>query len=282
MKNYGLNIYKEIAEQSREDHVYGGLSQPCITNIEPEEREKYLPAGELQNIGEEKMDCASRSPINILETKFNWLLRNKKISPENEKWLNDNGYIENNSCLFSDAFVAIKSGTTREGNSLKATLHAIYSQGLVPKKLLPQLDSFEEHHNPERITESIKQLGLDFLERFPMEYEKVYTIHSEELLKEDMLDVAGFAWSQPENGIYPRIDNSPNHAFMVFGFPKYKIFDNYVDSFDGDFIKQLAPDYNLLDYGYRIKIIKEIIPAKSSGFSELFKSYLKVLKRLFS
>lgn len=282
MKNYGLNIYKEIAEQSSEDYVFGGFSQPCITNIEPEEREKYLPVGELQNIGEEKMDCASRSPINILETKFNWLLRNKKISHENEKWLNDNGYIENNSCLFSDAFVAINSGTTREGNSLKATLQAIHSQGLVPKKLLPQLDSFEEYHNPERITESIKQLGLDFLDRFPMEYEKVYTVHSEDLLKEDMLDVAGYAWSQPENGIYPRIDNSPNHAFMVFGFPKYKAFDNYVDSFDGDFIKQLSPDYNLLDYGYRIKIVKEITPVKSNGISELFKSYLKVLKRLFS
>lgn len=276
MKNYGLNIYKEIAEQSREDHVYGGLSQPCITNIEPEEREKYLPAGELQNIGEEKMDCASRSPINILETKFNWLLRNKKISPENEKWLNDNGYIENNSCLFSDAFVAINSGTTREGNSLKAPLQAIHSQGLVPKKLLPQLDSFEEHHNPERITESIKQLGLDFLLRFPIEYEKVYTIHSEELLKEDILDDAGYAWTVPINGVYPKTDNPPNHCFIRFGFPKYMAFDNYVDSFDGDFIKQLAPDYNFLDYGYRVKITEQKIPVKTNWFSEFFKKYFKL------
>jgi hypothetical protein len=285
MKNYGLNIYKEIAEQSREDHVYGGLSQPCITNIEPEEREKYLPKGEVQRGTEDFMSCATMGPINILEAKFNWLLRNKKLSPENEKWLKDNGYITSeNKVEFSDRYISILSGTTRDGNSLKAPLQAIHEFGLIPKSMLPANESmdFDDFHNVNDITPEMKPLGLDFLSRFPMEYEKVYTIHSEELLKEDFLDDAGYAWPTPIDGVYPKTDNFLNHCCIRFDFPKYRAFDNYVDSVDGDFIKQLAPDYNFLDYGYRIKILKEIIPAKSSGFSELFKSYLKVLKRLFS
>lgn len=277
MKNFGLNIYKEIAEQSEDDHVYGGLSQPCITNIEPEERVEYLPIGELQNIGEEKMDCATRGPENILETKFDWLLKKNKIFPENKKWLQEKGYInEGGHITFSDAFIAINSGTTREGNSLKAPLQAIHSCGLIPKYLLPQLDSFDANHDPKRITDEMRQLGLDFLARFPMEYEKVYAIHYEELLKEDLLDVAGYAWPRPVNGVYPKVDNPPNHCFIIFGFPKYQIFDNYVDTFDGDFIKQLAPDYNFLDYGYRIKITEQKIPVKTNWFFEFFKKYFKL------
>src|SRR3990167_4810918 len=95
LKNYGIDWEREIKERSdEEDEVYGAFSTPCIAIIPENEREQYLPVGERQNIGEEKMDCASRSPINTLETKFNYLYQNKKLRPENLKWLEDNGYVE--------------------------------------------------------------------------------------------------------------------------------------------------------------------------------------------
>ena len=169
--NKGINWEKELREQSDEDWIFGSQSVACIAEIPEVAREQYLPKGERQNIGEEKMDCASRAPLNILEAKFNWLYRNGKLI--NKQWLEDNGYVANGVIEFSDAFVAINSGTTREGNSLKAPLEAIRKQGLIPKSMLPQLESFDDYYNPLRITGSMRKLGEEFVARFTINYEKV-------------------------------------------------------------------------------------------------------------
>lgn len=93
MKNYGFDLQKELAGQSTEDWQFGAFSQPCLTSIPPEDREKFLPKGEVQKGAEDFMDCATRSPLNILEAKFNFLLRRGKLSEENIVWLYSNGYI---------------------------------------------------------------------------------------------------------------------------------------------------------------------------------------------
>src|ERR1041385_1135902 len=120
MKNHGFNVELERQHQSDDDWIFGADSAPCIALIPEAEREQYLPQGELQNIGSEKYDCASRGPINILEAKFTYLYQNYKLNKENRKWLEDNGYVQWGRVLFSDRFIAIKSGTTVGGNSLKA------------------------------------------------------------------------------------------------------------------------------------------------------------------
>jgi hypothetical protein len=220
------------------------------------------------------MDCASRGPVNILETKFNWLYKNGKL--KNSKWLEDNGFVKNGDIEFSDAFVAINSGTTREGNSLKAPLEAIRKQGMIPKLMLPKEDfmTFDEYHSPKRITEKMKNLGQEFVSRFTIRYEKVYEEYYGDLLKQDLLNVAGFAWSSPINGEYPRTDEQPNHCFVIYKTPKYYAFDNYID-FDNDFIKKLAPDYNFVDYGYRLYISENEISKLS-----LFEKILNILKQI--
>ncbi len=276
MKNYGLDLKREQEEQSEQDWVFGALSSPCITDIPETERENYLPRGEKQNVGEEKMDCASRSPINELETKFNWLLRNKKLLPENEKWLRDNGYITENGIEFSDRFIAILSGTTREGNSLKAPIDAIRKNGLVPKYKLPQVSTFNDYHNKESVTGSLLALGQQFLQRFKINYEKVYQVHYKELLKEDMMGVAGYAWPTPVNGEYPKTDSEPNHAFLMFKNPAYNIFDNYEES-TNDFIKKLAPDYTFIDYGYRVYITAQYIPSNNNWLADIISNIWQLL-----
>ena len=82
MKQYGFNLELEKSSQSEEDWVGGTL--PDLASIPVAERFDYLPKGERQNIGDEKMDCASRGPLNVLETKFNWLIWNKKLSFEHK------------------------------------------------------------------------------------------------------------------------------------------------------------------------------------------------------
>ena len=259
MKKYGLNLDLELKHASDDDWVFGGFSIPCLASIPESDRVKYLPIGEVQRGKEDMMDCATRGPINILETKFNYLYRNNKLIPENKKWLEDNNYVNNGNIEFSDAFIAILSGTTREGNSLKAPLQAIENNGLIPKSKLPFINSmsFEQYHDPNRITDSLKSLGQEFKRRFPINYEKVYAVHFNELYESDLIDEAGYAWPQPINGEYPRVEEDPNHVWVGICRPLHTIFDNYIDPVDGDFIKKLASDYKMLDYGYRVYITSQ-------------------------
>lgn len=259
-KNYGINLDLEAQHRSEQDWVFGAESPKDIAQIPEAIRTMYLPRGEVQRGQEDLMDCATRGPINVLETKFSWLYRNKKLKPENLKWLEDKGYVDTEGKItFSDAFIAINSHTTRQGNSLIAPLDAIRKCGLIPKKLLPLEPSmtFDEYHNPQRITRDITQLGLEFLKRFTLARETVMEKDYGTLLLEDMLIVAGFAWPQPINGEYPKSGNQPNHCFIIFNEPKYYAFDNYLDVIDNDFVKKLTGDYDFLDYGYRIIITSE-------------------------
>lgn len=256
IKNYGLNWQKEIADQSPEDWVVGAQPLPDFAEIPEAERGDYLPAGEVQMSDiEDMMDCASRAPINILEAKFTYLYLTGKLIRQDADWLQKEGYVNGGRVMFSDAFVAINSGTTRDGNSLKAPLDAIRKQGLIPKKLMPleKWMTFDYYHDPNRITQAIRNLGMEFLNRFIINYEKVYSPDFSAVLKKDMLDVAGFAWPEPKNGIYPMVTTQPNHAFVIWKNPPYFAFDNYLDTHDQDFVKQLAPNYELT-HGYRVLV----------------------------
>ena len=91
--NTGLDLEKEQAEQDGSEWQFGAVSQPGLANIPEDEREQYLPKGELQSGKEDFMDCVSRGYNNSLETQFNYLLRNGKLRDENLEWLYNKGYI---------------------------------------------------------------------------------------------------------------------------------------------------------------------------------------------
>lgn len=264
VKNYGLDLTKEKADREDTDyeHTLGGIIEYCIAEMQSEDRSKYLPVGEVQRGVEDTMDCASRAPVNMLETKFNYLLKNGLLNLQNELWLRESGYVVDNEVQFSDAFIAIKSGTTRSGNSLKAPCQAIHEHGLVPKLLVPleKTMTWSEYHDPSRITTEIENLGREFARRFPVNYKRFYSDAFAEILAVDMIVVGGYAWPRPDNdGVYPSVDMEPNHAFLDVRLPEHIIFDNYIDPYDGDFVKSLAPDYKLLSYGYRLYITQEVV-----------------------
>ena len=288
MKNHGLDLAREETELRGDEHVFGASSTVCLFSVPEKDREFYLPIGELQNIGEEKSGCVSRAYVNILETKFNYALAKGLIKPENKKWLEDNGYLENGKITFSDAFIEILSNTTKAGNSMKAPVDTIYRNGLVPKKMLPQLESFEGHYNPARITHEHKVLGQEFLKRFKLNYEQVFTADMASLLKHDSAAAAVYAWPFPENGEYPRKPEFPfNHCVMAYALPKTYIFDNYIDSSDGDFIKKLKEDYDFYDYAYRVYVSAQNVPSALESVPEwqkipLFTWLAKMLAWLFT
>lgn len=259
MKNYGIDLEREKAEQSPEDWMFGAQALPCLTDgLLDTERFEFLPIGEVQQGKEDMMDCASRSPINNIETKLNCLLEKGKLP--HEQWFRDKGYIivkkspqgDLETFALSDAFVAINSGTTRSGNSIKAPIDAIRKQGIIPKFMLPLEPwmTWEDYHNTERITGSMYALGQESLSKIGFNYEKIPLSLFKEANKKDLMCVAGYAWSGPENGEYPRSDGPFNHAWLNIK-PDTYAFDNYID-LDGDFIKKLAPDYLFYEHGYRI------------------------------
>jgi len=258
IKNHGIDLEREEQEISQEDWVFGSQKLSGIAeNISFIDRCKYLPKGEVQRGKEDMMDCASRGPINILEFKLNYLYQNNLLHIKNRLWLEQKGYVTEEGLIeLSDAFIAILSNTTRHGNSLKGPVHATHEYGVIPKQLLP-LDkgmTWSEYHRKSRITKDMLKLGEEFLSRFSINYERVLEKDFNKVVDKDLIDVAGYAWPQPNGDVYPRVEYRHNHVFVYFEKPIYKIFDNYRDSFDGDFIKRLATNYSLYKHGYRIII----------------------------
>ncbi len=265
--NNGLNLELEALHQNGTERQFSAFSPAALISIPEAIREDFLPVGEEQNIGEEKFDCASRGPLNILAPVFTYGFTRKLFKPENIQWLEEKGYLLNGKIDFSDRFTANMSGTTKNGNSLKAPCQSIHADGLIPKSLLPQCHSFDEYYDKSKITQEMKDLGQEFLKRFSISYEQVNNIHFSDVLKDDFLDVAAYAWPVPVNDIYPPTPGANfNHAFALFK-NKFFAFDNYLDynpkdgTLDvGDFIKQLSSDYIFFDYAYRVYVSAENVP----------------------
>ena len=288
MKNYGLNLEKEKLEESIEDWVFGSTSPECIYSIPMKDRIDYLPKGELQKGLEDFQDCVTRAYLNILESKLTYAYRRGLISLKGRKFLNDNHFINYYngvpSVELSDRYIAILSGTTREGNSLKAPVEAIRKYGVVPKNLLPANSkaTWDDYHDKSKITKELKDLGQEFLTIWPINYEQVYTGDMEELVKKDFMSIALFAWPEIKNGEYPKSSSQFNHAVAGFALPSTFIFDNYPDDAkDGEWIKKLAKDYIFYKYGYRVFFTVENDPDEYRSLLEkllgLYKTLLALL-----
>ena len=271
--NRGFIEEKELADKDPRDHILGATSQQCLYRVPEDKREQYLPKGERQDKGEEKSFCVTAGYLNNLEDKFTYAYKNGLMEVPNMRWLEDNGYIEDDRVVFSDSFNAILSGTTRGGNSMHAPADSIRKDGLVPKSKLPQLSTFQENNNPKRITPELKALGKSFLERWTIKYDQPVNGGYSEYLAKDSYNGAVHAWPEPVNGEYTSNLGSLNHAIMFFKNPAYHIFDNYEES-TGDFIKKLAPDY-IVGYPYRIYVASETTPEDRRNSELVFLALVK-------
>lgn len=282
MANTGLDLNKEIDNQLDSDWIFGAASSPCLAIIPSDLRVAYLPDGELQFGVEDLMDCVTRAYLNVLEAKFNWLYANNEL--KNRKWLEDNGYVYGGRITFSDRFIAIKSGTSRSGNSLKEPADTIHRYGLIPKQMFPKSPgtTFDQYHDPSKITQEMEALGREFAARFSINYERVLEADFKKASEDDFIVCGLYAWPPIVEGEYPRIDNTPNHSVAVIR-PEYFIFDNYIDD---DYIKKLSPNYDFWQYGYRIFISRETTPEDAQKtinlltiLADLLRQYLSLLNK---
>jgi hypothetical protein len=260
---------KERTEQRGDEWMFGSISKD-LANVPLQGRNVYLPAGVLQynNIFDTK-GCASRAPLNILEAKLDYFYENG-MHPAIKKWCDDNGYRVDGKFALCDAYIEILSGTTKNGNSMKAPVDAIQNYGVIPAALLPLKDNmtWDEYMNPSRITKAHKDLGAEFLRRLTINYEKVLRDRFAEATSLDLIDVAVGAWSTPVSGIYPKTDIPINHAVARIT-NEIDIFDSY-----SPYLKRLVPDYNFFEWGYSLSITNQNpYPNETLALFEVLQKY---------
>jgi len=270
MTNYGLDLEKEKLDRSEEDYIFGsgsltGLADKVaglvialhawpspINGIYPrvikvinhcvcffsESIKKYFPLGEIQRGVQDFMDCVTRGHNNEIEKQLNYIVDLGMFSDELVDWLTEKGYITDNGLELSDRFPAMLSNTSRNGNSMKAPIQAILDHGCIPKSMLPANSSmtWDAYHNKDDITDEMLELGKEWIKRIKINYEIVY-----------------------------------DRDFSNFSEIKWEIFDNYIDRTDGDYVKRLAPNYKLMNYGYKILINEIIYKSMSKTLAKLGK-----------
>jgi hypothetical protein len=274
MKTFDLE--RELREQDGSELKLGAVATDLA--LVPESvRSMYTPDGVAQfnNIFDTN-GCASRAPLNILETKLNYFT-DHGMHPDLKKWFTNNGFTKYGKFVLCDAFIEILSGTTPQGNSLKAPVDTIYRYGVIPAHLIPLEDgmSWNEYSNPKRVTQAHKDLGKEFLKRIGLAYEQVPLSNFRSYLTKDLLDVAGHGWPAPVNGVYPKTDAPLNHAFACVD-TQIGALDNYEP-----FNKKLAQNFAFFDWGYTFSITRQT-PNPTQEVISLYQKLIKVLQQILS
>ncbi len=266
-KNTGFDLDKEMAERTDEDYIAGPVLLEGLAEKISKKGHKFIEfvlKGMTQRLRQDTMDCVTRAFINATNLIMTGAVRLGLISEIRIKQLREKGYlvIEDGQEVFRADFryTAIKSGTTQRGNSMKAVIECIRKVGIIPYSMLPQELSmtWEEYHDKAKITKEMDEMAAWWVRNFTVNWERLNYKDFVRSVVENVIATYGYAWPNPDkNGVYPNVPGaSKNHAFVDIGNPAYMIWDNYPDTFDGDYLKRLAPNYELGD-GYHV-IINEV------------------------
>lgn len=162
------------------DFILGAeASLPVSVRLQSGDWSKYNPTSEKQYVHAkfDTMSCTTFSLLNLLEMQVTYLIKENKLTDEQSDFLMKNKYFdEKDKVNFSEAYIAILSGTTKQGNHFQKVADTVRHYGLIPQNLLPFGDAktWEEWHDAKRITEEMKKLGAEFLKHFVIGYEWVF------------------------------------------------------------------------------------------------------------
>jgi hypothetical protein len=190
VKQTGLYFKEDI----RDYRVGASPLVPVILN-EISDWTKWKPTDERQNkeFVFDTLSCATFSGLNDLETVIHFFIDLKKISDEQLKWLNDNGYIVDGKINCSDRFSAIVDGTTNKGNYMQAVWDSFRNIGCIPEKdLLFGGNNQAEYLDKTLITQAMLDKANKFREIFSFAYEWTSNIQADLLasLKECPIHIA--------------------------------------------------------------------------------------------
>ena len=134
-----------------------------------------IPTKEKQyNLKGDFLNCTSESYTNTVEIQLNYRIRNSLISQAFLKFLEKNGYMdENGKVNFSGRALAQMSGTTKRGNTLPAVAETARTMGLIPESAwkVEENMTWEEFYTP--VSKEALALGKQFLVYCNLMYEWV-------------------------------------------------------------------------------------------------------------
>ena len=246
------------------DYVFGsqelGFKFPYEVLQEDGNWSSYLPKFEHQaRQNFETYNCTAYGSLSITET----ILRRKFNIIED----------------YSERFIGVIAGTEPPGNDPITVAETIRTQGSILEEDLPfnsSVRSVSDYYSPKPMDGSLKARGLNWLERFTLNYELVWKgkpRNKPELLKaalkQSPIGISVAAWSLDDSdGLY--FKNGPdNHWCMLESYENgkwWEIFDSY-DSAK----KRLKWD---TDFEVAIKYyIAKKEPKKYNWFVDLFRRF---------
>jgi hypothetical protein len=115
--------------------------------------------------------CITFSALKIVQCLLNFQIENRLISTGLIAWLNANGYMNASGQVdLSPRFTGTLAHTTIYGNTQWNVMNCIYAYGVIPEKMHPnQADSWNEYADPTLITQTMKDLGAEFIKRLKIE-----------------------------------------------------------------------------------------------------------------
>jgi hypothetical protein len=216
-----------------------------------------LPKTENQfNASFDTMSCTTFSACNSIEMLL-------KLAPQDVKnKLFELGF--DSDFNISDRFVAIMSGTTKQGNTFGKVADTIRTIGFIPEQDLPfgDVKTWEEYHNALVITEAMKQKAAKVLEVLDIFYDWVFFDNNPDFTDDQ--------YSATENAlkyapVQIGIQTPATHAINMIklekrnNLPYYKIFDHYPNYiFEGDSYK---PHFGLRFSVESKTVIQNVYPA---------------------
>jgi hypothetical protein len=158
------------------DYVLGASPLIMPEIMQSADWREFVPEGEIQArmFVFDTMSCTTFSALNIVETWFNYHIKKESFTVAQLETLNQLGYFKNGRFNCSDRFTAIMSKTMKTGNYFQAVWDSIRKDGLLPENDLPfdpNFKTWDEYHNPNAITQAMKDKAVKILDIMEFNYE---------------------------------------------------------------------------------------------------------------
>lgn len=149
-----------------------------IVNISTGDWRKFRSANQLQfGNGGDKLHCVSRAKCNVIEAILNFKLQNGTLPQVTVDFLTKNNYLVDGKVELNVRFLAQKSGTTKQGNSISKVADSGREFGYAPKNFAAYPDdvnlTWDEYYvNPPA---ELVKIALDFNKHLKINEEWVLT-----------------------------------------------------------------------------------------------------------
>lgn len=134
----------------------------------------YLPTEKKQTLssGRDTNACTHFAVMQAIEVQLNLLF--PSLPDTHKQFLQSNGYMVGSKVSLSPRFSAITGGNTIKGNYFHKVWDTTRKVGVIPEQDLPMGGTtWSEYHDPEVITQDMRDKALKFLEHFEIKYDFV-------------------------------------------------------------------------------------------------------------